>query len=364
MKHEKPFSLFRLAIVAAVAMCLCTALWAQNDFSKAVELASPAVVKVYVTPPTVFAGGRQVYVASGVILSPDGYVVTAASSLGNARDFSVQLSDGTRHSAAMAKLDRAADLAFLKIAGRDLPTIARSDAPPRVGQWVVTVGNPFGLSRGRTDPMSASVGVVSSVRKLDAVGYSFARPVIVTDVLMNLGGAGSAMLDADGKLLGICGRTLTSKRTNTEISFAVPVSAVDELLARIKAPATTPTPAPVPVPVPVPVPTPQPVPAPQPTPGTSAEPGYLGAFILDDDQAIKGAYIQRVVPGSPADRAGLAKDDVVVEINGAAVINGRHLIAALDDLKVGDAVTLTVIREDARVKLIATLGRVPRPVLK
>jgi len=324
--------------------------WSENAFRKAVQTASPSVVKIVTNVLTSFGGGAGFPYGSGVIVHDDGYIVTTGRpTVGGGLRLTVVLPDGSRHAAQIVKTEDTSGLTLLKVACTGLrPVELRLEDAPHVGQWVVTIGNPFGLSRTRTDPLSASVGVISAFRRLNAKGFDYAKPVILTDVTLNPGGQGGAMVDLDGRLVGVCGRVLTSTRTNTQLSYAVPAAEVAALLDDVL--KTT---------------TPRPLPQDEPTPPRPEEDrGYLGAYILDEAEGTKGAYVDKVVPDSPAGKAGLAAGDLVTAINGRSISNGRQLITRLDGLGAGVPVELTVSREKAERKITVTLGQVPRPVLK
>jgi len=319
---------------------------AQEAFQKAIRVASPSVVSIVSVARGLFTQERQVLVGSGVVLADDGYVVTCASTLGESPRPTVMLGDGSMIPARVVSTDAKADLAMLRVKRDGLHPIAVSAGKlPGVGQWVVIIGNPFGLARTRTDPLSASVGVVSAVRPVHAQGFGYTDPVILTDVTLNPGSSGGAVVDLEGRLLGISSCVLTSKSTNTELSFAVPVSAAMKLLEEARLAETRKT-------------------EPVPTPPKMPEGGYLGAYILDESTGTKGGYIQKVVPDSPADKAGLAEGDLVTAVNGTRISSGRELVQQLDRLGVGSRVEFTVLRNKTELKISTTLTAAPRPVLK
>lgn len=321
---------------------------AENRFQKVVRGASPSVVKVVTRTRTLFTARREIPYGSGVIVHRDGYVVTMAPRFSGGFPLSVVLPDGSKHTAQRVRADVKSGLVMLKIKRTGLePIEVHREGPPRVGQWVLTIGNPFGLARARTDALSASVGVVSAFRRLEARGFQYDRPVVLTDITLNPGGEGSAMVNLEGRLLGICGRTVTSTRTNTQLSYAVPASEVVKLLDEVLEAERRGA-----------------VPPPTPRPPADLKRGYVGAYILDDAVGTKGAYIDKVVPGSPADKAGLRTGDLVIALDGNGISNGRELIERLDRLTVGARVELTLRREKGELKITVTLGETPRPVLK
>ena len=318
---------------------------AENPFQQAIRTTSPSVVKISQVTRALFSKAKRRPVASGVILTRDGDIVTCASTLSGSGRIYITLPDGTTHGAQIIRRDKEADLALLHLERRGLrPIRMHPGGLPKVGQWVVTVGNPFALARTHTDPLSASVGVVSAVRPVRGRRFAYKGPVILSDIIVNPVASGSAMVDLNGRLVGICGPLITSTRTNTQISFAIPVSAVRKLLEEDDTTDTdTDTTAP---------------------PPKASDTGYLGAYILDEDDATTGAYIQRVVPGSPAARAGLKDADVVTRLDDKPTPNGRRLIECLDVLKPSTRVKLTIVRKGTETTTSVTLGRAPRQVLK
>ena len=329
------------AALVASALCTRPAPGAQSRFTRTIQAASPSVVKIASSTRSLLGGRSRRTTNSGVIVTADGYIVTCSSTLGTSKTPEVTLQDGSTVTARIVKRNSTVDLALLKIDRTRLKAIPLNAGDlPRVGQWVVTIGNPFALARTKTDALSASVGVVSAVKRVRGARFRYTGPVIITDIIINPGASGGAMIDLEGRLIGVCGPLLLSSRSNTQLSFAIPVSAVRELLD--DACGVTPSAA---------------------APG-DPDRGYLGAYILDDPEGKQGAYIQKVVPGSPADAAGLREGDLVTAINHTKTPNGRRLIQALDALKSGDSARLVVRRNKVQTTLTAKLGRVSRPVLK
>jgi S1-C subfamily serine protease len=351
--------------VAALTVLLIAAgvAWTDSAFQKAIAKATPCVV-------TVSAGSRltaglagpvrQPLVASGVILTADGYIVSNASSLGPLQNVKVELKEGKAVDARTVKVDRTMDLVILKVERKDLPALPPYvDAKPRLGQWVIVIGNQFGLSETKSDPMSAGVGVIAAVDPLKAANFDYKEPVIQADVSVNVGAFGGALVDIEGRLIGVTGRLVLDTRTNTPVNFAIPAAAVRKLLDEAM------NPRPEPKPEPKPAPEPKPTPAPTPAPETSVKrPGYLGAFILDETDSRTGATIYRVVPGTPAETAGLHEGDLIVAVDKKEVANGRECLRQLDRFASGQSVTITVRRGRDRIDLGVTLEKAPSPVLR
>ncbi len=359
-----------VVLAAAVLLAAGAGVDASNPFEPAIRAASPSVVRISSIIPArlPLIPAPQINVTSGVVVGRDGYVATSLSGLAGASRPTVMLSDGTQTRASIAKADLKLDLAILRISAEGLDPIEVAAATPHVGQWVLAIGNPFGLAQTRTDPLSVSVGVVSAVGPVEASDYPYTGPLIVSDVIINPGASGGAMVDLDGKLVGLCGRVITMKRTNTQVSIAVPAAEVTKLLEEARKaapPAPVPTPRP-PAPLPTPAPTPPvlPTPEPAPVPGKTAEGGYLGVYVIDDALGSRGAYIERVVPGSPAEDAGLAEGDLITAVNAKPVAHGRQFLQTMEPFAVGQRIELTVRRDNAEIKISATLAKTPKSVLR
>jgi serine protease Do len=346
MGRKRRTGLREVLLACILSPAMAASLHPENAFRKAIDAASPSVVRISASTRTVSGVWVNVPCASGVVLTEDGYVATCASALGNARRLTVTLPDGSTASPRVVLAKPGPDIAILKISHEGLkPVTMAADDSPRVGRWVLAIGDPFGLSRTRTDALSTSVGVVSAVKPIDAEAFRYSDPVILTDIVVNPGMTGGAMVDLDGRLIGICGPIVTGRRTNTLLSFAVPASIVRKLLEEARLAQEQKA---------------GPVPARE----KPARPGYLGVHVLDEEQANDGASIDGVVAGSPAEKAGLAAGDRVTEINGVRVLNGRQLIRALDELAPGAQARLTAVRNGEERRIEATLAEVPHPAPK
>ncbi len=357
MRHR--LALFACVGLAVLVFCASAAPEATNPFADAIRTASPSVVKVTAATRSLAMGTVQVSIASGVVLSSDGLIATSLSALGQSKRPTVMLADGSQVVAAIVATDPKMDIAILKITAPGLRALEFSTSTPRVGQWVIGIGNPFGLSQTRTDPLSVTVGVISAIHPIQAADYSYGGPLIVSDVIINPGANGGALVDLDGRLVGLCIKEIRSKATNTELSVAVPAGDLSPLLDMAR--KTSPAPAETEI---APARPPDNTTAPLPVPARPTPSGYLGAYIIDDAKATTGAYVEHVVPGSPAADAGLKEGDVVTTFNGKQVPNGRQLLQQLDPLVVGARVEMTVLRDKKEVKIAATLTRTPRSVLK
>jgi serine protease Do len=277
-------------------------------------------------------GGRmpnQQGLGSGVIVSPDGFILTNNHVIDKADVITVTLPAGREtFTAKLVGADEKTDLAMLKIdAGRTLPALAFGDSDRiEVGDLVLAVGNPFGVGQTVTS------GIVSARSR--GVGLADYEDFIQTDASINPGNSGGALVDMQGRLVGINTAILSPSGGNLGIGFAVPVNLargiMDSLIAHGKVVR-----------------------------------GYLGvmiqpltpelakAFKIEGD---RGVLVGDVVPDGPAAKAGLKAGDVVVSFNGRAVDDPRQLRLSSAQTVPGSKVKLGVAREGATREVEITIG--------
>jgi len=255
---------------------------------------------------------------SGVIVSRDGLILTNNHVIAGASRISVTLADGRRFTdAQVVGADPATDLALLRIRASNLPTIKWGDSRAlEVGDWVLAVGNPYGLSQ------TVTAGIVSAKGRRD-VGISVYEDFIQTDAAINPGNSGGALVNIRGELVGINTAILSQSGGNVGIGFAVPsheARRVMELLLR----------------------------------EGKVSRGWLGIIpARRDEGASQGVVIANLFRNSPADLAGLDIDDVILECNGKRVASPGELKNMIAALPAGTEVTLLVQRgtERGRVRL-------------
>ncbi|GEM_PF-4067886 len=340
------------------------------DLKGVVAQVSPSVVRVS-CEMMVRRGTSRLKVtrqASGVILTDDGLIVTQNGAVAEQGVVSVLVAGQDRVPAKVVLRDVETDLVWLKVDLSGLKTIPLGDATKVYpGQAVLHIGNPFGLALGKNDELSVNHGVINSIYSLDGSGKRYQGKVIQTDAGFNPGGYGGALVNLKGELIGVASAVITSRLTNTEINYAIPV---DELKRQLKlaqqelAHPTTPTPVTPGPSIPEPGPAVPEKPRPPRPDGVAKAPGYLGAYILEEDSSTRGAYIERVVPGSPAEVAGLRAGDLVQIAAGHEVKNGSDLLGVLDTTGEGDTLKLTVERQGVRFEREVKLGKVPGRVLR
>ncbi len=274
---------------------------------------------------------------SGFIISPDGYVVTnnhvvAAGTKGATVDsITVTLVDRKEYVAKLIGRDPTSDLALLKIDAKNLPFVKFGDSDAaRVGDWVLAIGNPFGLGG------TVTAGIVSSLHRVTG-GGAYDR-FIQTDAAINQGNSGGPMFDLSGNVIGINSQILGSQGGgNIGIGFAIPAVDAKPVIEKLMK-------------------------------GTVIARGYLGVGPqpIDDDLAAsfglpknQGELIRSVEPGQPADKAGLKVGDVVLRVGGKDVNPDQSLSYLVANVTPGTRVPLDIIRQGKAQTIVATIGTRP-----
>jgi serine protease Do len=273
---------------------------------------------------------------SGFIISADGYVVTnnhviTAEGRGTVEEITVTMPDGTEYPAELIGADAASDLAVLKIErGSDFPFVHFGDSSQaRVGDWVIAIGNPFGLGGTVTS------GIVSSVLR-NTGGGAYDR-YIQTDASINRGNSGGPLFDMQGNVIGINNAIFSPSGGSVGIGFAIPAETAEPIVRQLIA-------------------------------GEEIQRGYLGVRIqpvtedLADSLGIderRGEFIQSVEPGEPAARAGLEAGDVVLSVNNKAVTPDQTLSFLVANIAPGTTIPLEIVRDGQRRTLNVTVGKRP-----
>ena len=270
---------------------------------------------------------------TGFVWDDKGHIVSNFHVVYKASAVTVTFGDGTAYDAEIVGVDPDHDIAVLKIgapAAQLVPVQVGTSADLRVGQKVLAIGNPFGLDT------SLSVGVVSALgRTITAMTERRIYDVVQTDAAINPGNSGGPLLDSSGRLIGMNTAIISPSGSSAGLGFAVPVDTVRRIVPQLL------------------------------SHGEVRRVG-LGVQLVPDSYArrwgLEGVAVYSVVPGSAASTAGLTGlrqtrggrvviGDVVVEVDGARVANHDDLIAILDRHEAGDAVSVTVMRGDARRRI-------------
>ncbi len=297
------------------------------------EIVTPSVVRIDVRGGTTLQGDA---LGSGVIYRADGYILTNFHVIEEATEVSVTLADGSRRPAETIGTDELNDLALLRIDADGLPAIdVRPESEPLlVGETVVAIGSPFGLDA------SVTAGIVSALNRDLPLEDSNERipAVIQTDAAINPGNSGGALVDLEGRLVGINTAIFSRTGANQGIGFAVTsaqaVSTAEQLIRQgfVRYPLLGIT-------------------------GTDVSAEVAAAFGLPDR---RGAVIESVAAGSGAAAAGMLPGDVIVAVDGAPLTSMSQLVAEVRRRTPGDVVRFTVVRDGARLELDVTLGERPR----
>ncbi len=316
---------------------------ALTSFAPIVEKVAPSVVSIH-TSRTVrvprmlrdFFGSPNAGVTqglgSGVIVSRDGYILTNNHVTDGADDVYVTLGEDRReYKARKIGADPGTDLAVFKIEGHDFPVIPFADSDKvRVGDLALAVGNPFGLTR------TVTMGIISGLGR-GGMGIIDYENFIQTDASVNPGNSGGALVDAQGRLVGINTAIFSRTGGNQGIGFAVPSNLAMQVLRSIREKGRV-------------------------------ERGYLGTVIQPVTRQIaavmklksaSGALVSDVTSGSPASSVGLAPGDVIVAVDEKAVNTPRELRLAIGGLAPGTKVKVHFIRDGAAREVEAVLGALP-----
>jgi serine protease DegQ len=276
---------------------------------------------------------RQTSLGSGVIVSPEGYVITNHHVIEGADDIQLVLADGRRVSARVRGTDPESDLAVLKADAEGLPamTFANSDNV-QVGDVVLAIGNPFGLGN------TVTLGIVSALGR-NYLGVNRFEDFIQTDAAINPGNSGGALVDAAGNLVGINSTIYSQSGGSLGIAFSIPVSLARNVFEQIVKDGEV-TRGWLGI---------------EPTPVT---PEVARALALAKPE---GVVIRGMEPGGPAERAGMKELDVVLEIAGKTTRNVPQLLARIAELPPGSVAKVRVARAGHDVEVDVTVGKRPPP---
>lgn len=324
-----------------------------DSYARAAEIAMPSVVNIFtskeIKEPThpllddpmfrKFFGEqfesrprRTSSLGSGVIVSPNGYILTNHHVVEAADEVEIALVDGRKAKASVIGSDPETDLAVLKINLKDLPaiTFGRSQQV-KVGDVVLAVGNPFGVGQ------SVTMGIVSALSR-SQVGINTFENFIQTDAAVNPGNSGGALTDTSGNLIGINTAIYSRTGGSLGIGFAIPIHAAKQIMEQIIQTG-------------------------------SVIRGWLGVSMQDMTRelaesfnldSLAGSLIASVLKDGPADKAGIKPGDVLIAIEGKPVKDSSEMLNLVAALPPGDTVTVTVIRNKKEKSIPVKVGMRPR----
>lgn len=353
----------------AVAVLLATLpASAADPFTTVVEAANQRTVKLFGS-----GGFRGVTnYGTGLLVSPDGHILTVASPMLDTAELVVHLYDGRRMKAAVVATESELDVALLKIqidgqkpdeptglnlAFYDIPAAAkRPVAGP--GDWVLAFANSFEIAM-RDEPVSVQRGVVAAYAKLSGrrgiFDFPYSGDVYVVDAITNNPGAGGgALTDRQGNLLGLVGRELKNALTETWINYAIPLNAKADIRDDDKVTTVT-------IPEFVAAGMAGKYKTVRRNPATTGPGGYHGIVFVPDVLPRTPPYVEELIPGSPAATAGLMTNDLVSFVDGEPVPSIKAFHAALSKTRPGAVVRLEVRRGDALQSIEVKLAEPPKP---
>lgn len=264
---------------------------------------------------------------SGFIISEDGYIFTNYHVIENAKEITVTLHDGESYEADVIGIDPKTDLALIKIEANDkLPYVKMGDSEKlEVGEWVVAIGNPFGLAE------TVTAGIVSAKGRI--IGSGPYDNFIQTDASINPGNSGGPLFNINGEVVGINTAIINQGQG---IGFAIPINMALELLPQLKK-------------------------------GKVIR-GWLGIVIQEVTPELaeffglssaRGALITNIESGSPADKAGLKKEDIILEFDGKKIENMKDLPLIVAKTPVGEEVKVNILRDGKTMEMKLTVGEMP-----
>jgi serine protease Do len=271
--------------------------------------------------------GIQHAQGSGFLISADGLVLTNAHVVDGAKEVTVKLSDHREYKAKVLGADRSSDIAVLKIDGHELPTVTLGNSDQLgVGDYVLAIGEPFGLEE------TATAGIVSAKgRSLPGDGYV---PFIQTDAAVNPGNSGGPLFDANGSVIGINAQIYSNSGGFQGVSFAIPINLAMQVKDQLV------------------------------KTGKVAH-ARLGVEVQPLNQSLaesfklktpNGALVAKVTPDSAAEKAGIKVGDVILNFNGAPVLDAGQLSQRVGVMTPGDKASLEIWRDGRSLSLTATIG--------
>lgn len=322
-----------------------------GDYSNAVSIAAPSVVNIFTRKTVRMSRADELGVdwnqdpelhlkalGSGVIVSPNGDILTNFHVVDGIRSIFVALSDGRTYEATLRGNDVETDLALLQVKAKDLPAIRLGDSSElRVGQTVLAIGNPFDVGQTVTS------GIISALGR-HGFGLNNYEDFIQTDAAINQGNSGGALVNLRGELIGINSAIFSPDHVEgfVGIGFAIPSSIVSTVLPAMMA-------------------------------GQTVERGYIGLVPrqlsqeLAQDLSLRvrsGVMVKQVIPNSPAAKADIRSFDVILEVNGQPIARANRLLQIIARLKPGTDVEVKILRGNRTLTKHVVASQRPRGSLE
>jgi serine protease Do len=276
-------------------------------------------------------GGHQVITGqgSGFFITADGYAVTNNHVVQNAETVQVTADDGKPYTAKVIGTDSRTDLALIKVDGKDFPYVKLADTTPRIGDWVLAVGNPFGLGG------SVTAGIVSARgRDIGAGPYD---DFIQIDAPVNKGNSGGPSFDVDGNVIGVNTAIFSPSGGSVGIAFDIPADTVKNVIAQLREKG-------------------------------SVTRGWIGVQIqpvtadIAEGLGLKkaaGALVSEPQPNGPAAKAGIESGDVITAVDGTSIADARELARRIGTMAPGTSIKLAVMHQGQEKTVTLTLGTLP-----
>lgn len=329
-----------------------------TSFAPVVKKAAPSVVNIYSTHvvhyrqfnPLQFFGNpdengqpmtrHEETLGSGVIITPDGYILTANHVVANSNQIKIAVPGNKKeYTAKVIGTDPDTDVAVLKINGDNLPAITLGNSDQiEVGDIVLAIGNPFDIGQPGQTP-TVTMGIVSALGR-SGLGFNGYENFIQTDAAINPGNSGGALVDAEGRLIGINTAIASSSEGSEGIGFAVPINLARHVIERLMH-------------------------------GGKVMRGYLGVIPEDITPGLaenfnlstqNGALVGDVQGGTPAEKAGIKPGDVIVEFDGQPINGANDLFLAVANCSPGQEVGLKFIRDGKERAINVALAEKPSEV--
>jgi serine protease Do len=283
---------------------------------------------------------KEMGLGSGVIIDPDGYILTNEHVIMDADKIKVTLPDGREFKAEVKGQDPRSDLAIIKINARNLPAVTLGDSSNlKIGQWVVAIGNPFGFAMENPEP-TVTVGVISALHR--SLGRTLSRDkdyndLIQTDAAINPGNSGGPLVNLKGEVVGINVAIFSTSGGYQGVGFAIPADNAKRIISRL-------------------------------IEGKKVLYGWLGVTVQDltSDMAAyfglpdkNGVLVAKVLAKSPAEKAGIKESDIIKEFDNKAINNVRELLSIVGSAEVGKKIKVSALRDKKEISLEAEIGERP-----
>lgn len=295
-----------------------------NAFSSVVEKASPCVVHIR-------KDIKQTRVGSGIIVSSNGYILTNQHVVEGTTDIKIILFDKREFKGTIIGSDPKTDIALIKIDAKDLPAISFGNSDQiRVGDWAIAIGSPIQLSN------TVTVGIISGKGR-SRLGIAESEDFIQTDAAINPGNSGGPLLNIDGELIGINTAIAAPGEGYTGIGFAIPVNLAIKVMKDLQKEGRVIY-------------------------------GWIGVTVQSITEDLqkqfkfpnqRGALVSDVAPGSPADKAGILRGDIIVKYQNSTIDEADYLNTRVAQTTIGELVVMEIIRKNVKLEIRAVVKPIP-----